>query len=85
VIRIERLELFDEFEEWYMMQASQIIPVEKESGKCHRFLINDNAWYSMCMGFNLIRIKLCLLESIWGVVIYVLFVINSGLVLCHHC
>lgn len=85
MIRIERLELFDEFEEWYMMQASQIIPVENESGKCHRFLINDNAWYSMCMGFNLIRTKLCLLESIWGVVIYVLFVINSGLVLCHHC
>ncbi|KAJ6872411.1 hypothetical protein NC651_031504 [Populus alba x Populus x berolinensis] len=81
--RIERLELFDEFEEWYMMQASQIIPVEKESGKCHRFLINDNTWYSMCMKFNLIRTKLCLLESIWGVVIYVLLVINSGLE--HYC
>lgn len=31
------------------------------------------------------RTKLCMLESIWGVVIYVLLVINSGLFLCHHC
>ena len=32
-IRIERLELFDEFEEWHMMQVSHSIYLPKENKK----------------------------------------------------
>lgn len=44
MIRIERLELFDEFEEWHMMQASNaLIPAMKDSKLL--LLINKMIWF----------------------------------------
>lgn len=45
LFRIERLELFDEFEEWYMMQASQLlISVVKEHSMLNIFGESNLTW-----------------------------------------